>query len=97
MRSVRAADIPRLSSFLLRSSKKILWSDEYQHAFKSVKAMLCSAPVLSAPDYLCGFKIEVDGSATGAGAVLLQDDDGVEHPAAYFLKVFTTPKEIQYH
>ncbi len=74
---------------LLRSSQKFVWSDECQHAFKSVKALLCSAPVLSAPDYLRGFKIEVDASASGAGAVLLQDDDdGVEHPVAYFSKKF---------
>ncbi len=74
---------------LLRSSQMFRWSDECQHAFKSVKALLCSAPVLSAPDYSRGFKIDVDASATGAGAVLLQDDgDGVEHPVAYFSKKF---------
>ncbi len=54
-----------------------------------LKPCLCSAPVLSAPDYSRGFKIDVDASATGAGAVLLQDDgDGVEHPVAYFSKKF---------
>ncbi len=78
---------------LLRSSQKFLWSDECQQAFKSVKALLCSAPVLSAPYYLRGFKIEVDSSATGAGAVLLQDDDdGVEHPVAYFSKKLSHQK-----
>ncbi len=78
-------DLP-LTNFL-RSSQKFLWSDECKHAFKSVKALLCSAPVLFAPDYSHGFKIDVDASATGAGAVLLQDDgDGVEHPVAYFSK-----------
>lgn len=54
-----------------------------QHAYKSVKILLCSAPVLSDPDYSRDFKIKVDARATGAGVVLLQDDDdGVENPVA---------------
>ena len=35
------------------------------------------------------FKVEVDASAHGAGAVLLQDDvHGIEHPVCYFSKKF---------
>ncbi|XP_029980233.1 scavenger receptor cysteine-rich type 1 protein M130-like, partial [Sphaeramia orbicularis] len=46
-----------------------------QEAFESVKALLCSAPVLAAPDFSWPFKLEVDASAFGAGAVLLQEDE----------------------
>lgn len=61
------------------------WSGECQHAFESAKSLLCSAPVLAAPNFSQPFKLEVDASATGAGAVLLQDDaEGVCHPVCYY-------------
>ena len=61
------------------------WSTECQHAFDSVKSLLCSAPVLAAPDLARPFQLEVDASGVGAGAVLLQEDEGdVPHPVAYF-------------
>lgn len=47
------------------------------------------APVLAAPVYDRTFKLAVDASDVGAGAVLLQDGlDGVEHPVCYFSKKF---------
>lgn len=65
------------------------WTDECQTAFDSVKTLLCSAPVLTAPNYSCAFQMDVDASATGGGAVLLQDDEnGIEHPVGYFSKKF---------
>lgn len=39
--------------------------------------------------FLCLFKLEVDASATGAGAVLLQEDSqGIDHPVCYFSRKF---------
>lgn len=65
------------------------WTDECQTAFDSVKTLSCSAPVLAAPRYECSLKLDVDASMTGAGAVLLQDDEnGVERPVGYFSKKF---------
>lgn len=62
-----------------------VWTDECQHAFEAVKSLLCCAPVLAAPNLSLPFKLEVDASATGAGAVLLQDGTGdVCHPISYF-------------
>ncbi|KAL7854279.1 hypothetical protein AOLI_G00211230 [Acnodon oligacanthus] len=56
-----------------------------QHAFDNVKALLYSTPVLAAPDFSKPFKLEVDASAVGAGAVSLQEDDsGVDRPVCYF-------------
>lgn len=49
-----------------------LWSDDCKSAFEAAKALLCSSPVLAAPVFTCPFKLEVDASALGAGAVLLQ-------------------------
>ena len=64
-----------------------VWTPECQHALESVKSLLSHAPVLAAPDPSKPFKMEVDASAVGAGAVLLQEDgDGVDHPWALILQ-----------
>lgn len=48
-------------------------------AFESAKPLLCHTPVLAAPDLTR--PLEVDTSAVGAGAVLLQEDlQGLNHP-----------------
>lgn len=66
---------------LLSPMVLLVWSAECQVAYKVVKALLCSAPVLSGPDFRTPFKLEVDASSVSAGAVLLQEDvDGVAHP-----------------
>lgn len=44
---------------------------------------------MSAHNFSLPFNLEVDASAVGAGAVLLQEDpQGVDHPVAYFSRKF---------
>lgn len=75
---------------LLSTSKSFKWSTECDNAFKAAKDLLCHAPVLSAPNFDLPFKLQVDASATGAGAVLLQEDSrGIDHPICYFSKKFS--------
>ena len=74
---------------LLKKNAKFEWSDQCQRAFDKLKAILTSAPVLSAPDFNYPFKVAVDASDVAAGAVLLQEgDDGVDHPVCYFSRKF---------
>ncbi len=74
---------------LLSPAREFIWSDESQHAFEAIKHLLCSSPVLSAPTLSAPFKLEVDASAVGAGAVLLQEDkEGIDHPICFFSKKF---------
>ena len=76
---------------LLSKKAKFLWNDKCEQAFEELKAILKSAPVLSAPDFDHQFKLAVDASDVAAGAVLLQEDkDGVDHPICYFSKKFNT-------
>ena len=50
---------------------------------------MCCTPVPTAPDFSSPFKLEVDASAVGAGAVLLQEDDqGIDHPVSYLSRKF---------
>ena len=65
------------------------WNDKCQDAFDRLKAILKSAPVLLAPDFDKCFKLAVDASDVGIGAVLLQEDNnGIDHPVCYFSKKF---------
>lgn len=48
---------------------------------------------MTAPDFAKLFKLEVDASGVGAGAVLLQEDaEGIDHPICYFSRKFTKPQ-----
>lgn len=74
---------------LLKGSVKFVWSDQCQQAFENAKLLLTSAPVLVAPRLDQPFKLQVDASQVGAGAVLLQDDEcGVARPVGYFSRKF---------
>lgn len=74
---------------LLKASRTFVWSSTSQNVFENVKTLLTSAPVLAAPQWDRPFKMHVDASKVGAGAVLLQDDDeGVEHPVCFFSRKF---------
>ena len=69
--------------------RKFKWNDKCQDAFDRLKAILKSAPVLLAPDFDKCFKLAVDASDVGIGAVLLQEDNnGIDHPVCYFSKKF---------
>lgn len=75
---------------LLSTARKFVWSPECDSAFNAAKDLLSSAPELSAPCFTLPFKLQVDASSSGAGAVFLQEDaNGVEHPVCYFSKKFT--------
>jgi len=81
------SDVVEPLTNLLKKKNKFLWTGKCQEAFDRLKAILESAPVLKAPDFSQPFKVSVDASDVGVGAVLLQDDqNGVEHPVCYFSK-----------
>ena len=57
---------------LLRKRRPFIWTSACQEAFERVKAILSSSPVLTAPDFDKQFKLYVDKSDVGTGAVLQQ-------------------------
>ena len=82
-------DFSELTSSLyeLLQKKKpemITWTSELLYVFNSLKTLLCSRPVLLAPDFGKLFTLQTDASKNGLGAVLSQmDNDGAEHPVAF--------------
>ena len=78
--SFSALTEPLTLSGLLRKGEKFLWSVTCQEAFDKIKLVL----LLMAPNFEELFKLFVDASDVGMGAVLLQEDlSGVDHPVCY--------------
>lgn len=74
---------------LTSPSVQYVWTSECQTAFDNVKGLLCCSPVLSVPVFGKPFKLEIDASDVGTGAVLLQaDDEGIDHPVCYHSRKF---------
>ncbi len=70
---------------LLTPKVIFVWTELCQVAFDNLKALLSSSPILVAPDFSRPFKLAVDASDFGVGAVLLQDDAiGLDRPVCYF-------------
>ena len=75
---------------------QVQWTGECDRPFNKLKQQLCSAPVLSSPDYTRPFVLQTDASERGVGAVLSQrSDQGEDHPIAYFSKKLL-PHEERY-
>lgn len=76
---------------LLKAKALFVWSKSCQNAFETVKSLLTTTPVLMAPQLEKTFKIQVDASKEGAGAVLIQEDDGgIERPVCFFSRKFNS-------
>ena len=66
-----------------------VWSADCEAAFENAKLLLSTAPVLAAPRLDQPFKIQVDASQVGAGAVLMQvDENNIDRPVSYYSKKF---------
>lgn len=66
-----------------RGSPAILWSPECEAAFRRLKDELLRAPILAYADFSKPFVLYTDASNLGLGAVLAQQQDGVERVVAY--------------
>lgn len=68
-----------------RNSKKIpwVWDKEQQSAFETLISKLTNPPILSYADFSKPFILNIDASTEGLGAVLYQNQNGLEHVIAY--------------
>jgi hypothetical protein len=58
---------------LLKKGNKYLWSMDCDEAFKHLKRLLATSPVLAQPDTTKPFDVYYDASGTGLGGVLMQE------------------------
>jgi hypothetical protein len=59
---------------LLKKGVKLVWSEECDQAFHTLRKHLTSAPVLTQPDMSKPFEVFCDASGTGLGCVLMQEN-----------------------
>jgi hypothetical protein len=58
---------------LLKKEKKFVWNAEHDKAFRTMKKLLTTSPVLAHPDITKSFDVYCDTSSTGLGCVLMQE------------------------
>lgn len=68
----------------------IRWPRQMEGAFKAIKRALCNDLVVVTPDFSKIFILQMDASETAIGAVLCQDQEGVERPIAFASKKLNT-------
>ena len=68
---------------LTKKNVKFKWGEEQEAAFQELRARMCEAPVLVAPNFTKEFIIHTDASNKAIGAVLNQKTDGIEQPIAF--------------
>lgn len=72
-----------------KGSDPVDWNDAADFAFNKLKKALMDSPVMSCPDFSRPFILQCDASLSGLGSVLVQEFDGVEHPIAYYSRLFS--------
>ena len=72
---------------MLKKGSEIKWTDGARSSFEAIKQAIMEAPTLISPDYNMEFYIFSFASYDTLAAVLLQkNDEGIEHPVAFFSK-----------
>ncbi len=68
---------------------RVEWGEKEEHAFQMLKNTLCKVPILQIPDPSKDFILQTDASENAAGAVLMQNHEGMNFPFAYASRKFT--------
>lgn len=91
--SEKAVPLTNLKTKMVKNP--VPWTEDCEHAFTYLKECLCTFPVLRSPDFAKRFLVQVDASARGIGAVLLQEDRGQKYPVLYLSRKLL-PRETRY-
>ena len=68
------------------------WEEAEQNSFELLQQKLMTAPVLGYPDPNQTYILDTDASGFGVGAVLSQEQGGVERVIAYYSKTLSPPE-----
>jgi hypothetical protein len=69
---------------LLQKNRPFKWDTAQENAFRKLKELITTAPILAHPDFDKPFILYTDASKEGVGAILAQEqDDGRIHPIQF--------------
>jgi len=72
---------------LTENQTKFVWNEQCEDTFNRLKQTLTSSPILSLPKEKGELVLDTDASNFGIGAVLSQEQDGVEKIISYCSRV----------
>lgn len=75
-----------ITDLLKKGKTKMIWTKDAEEAFLKLKSILTSPNVLANPDFSSPFIIESDASDVAVGAVLVQVQNNIRKPIAFFSK-----------
>jgi len=78
---------------LMKKGTYFVWTDECQEAFDELKHRLVTGPILALPENEGCFILDTDASDSGMGAVLSQQQSGVEKVIAYASRTMTNAEK----
>jgi len=88
------SDLARPLIDLTKKGIVFAWSDVCDHAFKTLKQIFMSAPVLRNPDPTRQFTIATDASLVATRGVLLQNNEnGASHPCGYLSQSLSSAEQ----
>ena len=83
IRNYSTIAVPLTDAIKKKMPNNVVWTEECENAFQTLKFSLIKCPVLTLPNFDITFYIQVDASERGMGAVLCQKEKDEEHPLAY--------------
>lgn len=89
------AQLAKPLTTLLRKDTPFIFGEKQKEAFKTLKNILTTEPILQYPKFENPFILTTDASNEAIGAVLSQGDIGSDLPIAYFSKTLS-PAEQNY-
>jgi protein tyrosine phosphatase len=69
----------KLITELLKKGNKYIWNDACDEAFKILKKLLTTSPMLTQSDIAKPFDVYCDASGIGLGGVLMQEDQVISY------------------
>ena len=78
----------------MKKGAELKWTDECQEAFGELKRRLMTGPILALPENEACFILHTDASDCGMGAVLSQQQSGVEKVTAYASRTMTSAEKM---
>ena len=78
------SDIAEPLVHLTRKGVEFVWGEGCEGAFRKLKGLIVTAPVLHFPDFSIPFHLTTDASDVGVAGVLSQQVEGLDCPVGYF-------------